>query len=30
MEISDWVAIISLLISVVALGYSFVSNTKKI
>lgn len=29
MNISDWVAIISLLISIAALIYSFVSNTKK-
>lgn len=29
MNISDWVTIISLLISIVALIYSFVSNTKK-
>ena len=29
MNISDWVAVISLPISVIALIYSFISNTKK-
>lgn len=29
MNISDWIAVISLSISVIALIYSFISNTKK-